>query len=92
MYDFIIVGVTFPGLLLGAMLVQRGKRVLLLERQRVAGGRISPWQREGYLSLQGIPSELSDQGFQQERALSGSDPERAYLLNLRVGVVDSCLV
>jgi len=55
MYDFILVGVTFPGLLLGAMLVQRGKRVLLLERQRVAGGRISLWQREGYLSLQGIP-------------------------------------
>ncbi len=55
MYDFILVGVTFPGLLLGAMLARRGKRVLLLEQQRVAGGRISPWQREGYLSLQGIP-------------------------------------
>jgi len=55
MYDCILVGVTFPGLLLAAMLVQNGKRVLLLERQRVAGGRISPWQREGYLSLQGIP-------------------------------------
>jgi len=55
MYDFVLVGVTFPGLLLGAMLVQQGKRVLLLEMQRVAGGGISPWQREGYLSLQGIP-------------------------------------
>ena len=55
MLDFIVVGVTFPGLLLAAMLVQRGKRVLLLERQREAGGRISSWQREGYLSLQGVP-------------------------------------
>lgn len=55
MYDFIVVGVTFPGLFLGAMLARRGKRVLLLERQRGAGGRISLWEREGFLSLQGIP-------------------------------------
>jgi len=55
MYDFIIVGVTFPGLLLGAMVARQGKSVLLLDRQHVAGGSISPWRREGYLSLQGIP-------------------------------------
>lgn len=55
MIDCLIVGVTFPGLALGALLARAGKRVLLLERRHEAGGRISPWQREGYVSLQGIP-------------------------------------
>ena len=55
MFDCVIVGVTLPGLILGAMLARAGRKVLLLERKQVAGGRISSWQREGFLSLQGIP-------------------------------------
>ena len=55
MFDCVFVGVTFPGLLLGAMLANAGKKVLLLDRKKVAGGKISSWEREGFLSLQGIP-------------------------------------
>lgn len=55
MYDCIILGATFPGMALGAMLARAGWKVLLLERKRVSGGRAAPWKREGYLSLPGIP-------------------------------------
>jgi len=55
MFDCVVIGVTLPGLFLGAMLVQAGKKVLLLERKPAAGGRISSWEREGFLSMQGIP-------------------------------------
>lgn len=55
MYDCVIVGGSLPGLALGAMLARRGKRILLLERKNVVGGRVAPWHREGYSSLPGIP-------------------------------------
>lgn len=55
MYDCVIVGGSLPGLALGAMLARRGKRVLLLERKSIVGGRVAPWHREGYSSLPGIP-------------------------------------
>lgn len=55
MFDCVIIGVTLPGLLLGAMLVRTGKRVLLLERKLAAGGGISSWEREGFFSMRGIP-------------------------------------
>ena len=55
MFDCIIIGVTLPGLTLGALLARAGRKVLLLERKQVAGGGISSWAREGFVSLQGIP-------------------------------------
>jgi len=55
MFDCIIVGASLPGLALGAMLSKSGRRVLLLERKGVAGGRAAPWHRDGYTSLPGIP-------------------------------------
>jgi phytoene dehydrogenase-like protein len=55
MYDCILLGATIPGMTLGAMLARAGWRVLLIEKKRVAGGRAAPWNREGYLSLPGIP-------------------------------------
>ncbi len=55
MYDCIIIGATLPGITLGAMLAKAGWHVLLLEKKQVVGGRGGPWQREGYLSLHGIP-------------------------------------
>ena len=55
MYDCIVLGATFPGMTLGAMLARAGWKVLLLERKRIAGGRAAPWERDGFLSLPGIP-------------------------------------
>jgi phytoene dehydrogenase-like protein len=55
MYDCILLGATLPGMTLGAMLARAGWKVLMLERKRVAGGRAAPWERDGYLSLPGIP-------------------------------------
>lgn len=55
MYDCVIVGGSLPGLALGAMLARQGKRVLLLERKGIVGGRVAPWHREGFSSLPGIP-------------------------------------
>ncbi len=55
MFDAILVGATLPGMTLGALLARSGWKVLLLDRKRVAGGRLAPWEREGFLGYSGIP-------------------------------------
>ena len=54
MADCIIIGATLPGLALGALLARKGKRVVVIERTSVPGGRAALWEREGYTSLSGI--------------------------------------
>jgi all-trans-retinol 13,14-reductase len=48
-YDVIIIGAGISGLLAGALLSERGKKVLLLESHAEIGGYLSGFTRKGVL-------------------------------------------
>lgn len=53
-YDFIIVGAGINGLQIGALLVNEGASVLVLERSGHIGGRAYVWEKDGFLVDYGI--------------------------------------
>ncbi len=48
MYDFAVVGGGINGLAIGALLANRGKKVILFERDRELGGRVKVTKRDGF--------------------------------------------
>jgi phytoene dehydrogenase-like protein len=48
-YDVIVIGAGLAGLLSAAILARRGRRVLILEREPVAGGRLRSYDLDGYV-------------------------------------------
>lgn len=53
-YDVIVIGGGYAGLSAGALLAQKGHRVLLLEKARSLGGRASYTERDGYIVEYGL--------------------------------------
>lgn len=53
MIDSIIVGAGLSGLSCAVELVDKGKKVLVLESRPVVGGRTSSWNEIGIVSLSG---------------------------------------
>lgn len=48
-WDVIVVGAGLGGLLAGAILARRGRRVLVLEREPETGGRLRSWEVDGFV-------------------------------------------
>ncbi len=48
-YDVIVIGAGLGGMLAAAILARRGRRVLLLERERQLGGRLQSFAVDGYV-------------------------------------------
>lgn len=69
-YDFAIVGAGYGGLSAAALLAQKGKKVLVVEKESHAGGRSSYFEKNGFvwqngqhshrLEKQGIAAEVFD--------------------------------
>lgn len=53
-YDVIVIGSGIGGLAAAAILTQRGKKVLLLEKNKLYGGRLSSYQRDGFVVDVGV--------------------------------------
>lgn len=48
-YDFVIIGAGFGGLSSAALLAAKGKKILLLEKEKFPGGRASFYEKDGFL-------------------------------------------
>ena len=53
-WDFIIVGAGICGLSLGALLVNDGSKVLILEKAKIIGGRARVIEKQGFVLDYGI--------------------------------------
>lgn len=65
-HDVIIVGAGMGGLSAGSLLVKKGKKVLILEAARVAGGCSSSFIRKGYIFESGATTLM---GFDEKQPL-----------------------
>jgi phytoene dehydrogenase-like protein len=60
-FDVIVIGAGLGGLSAASMLVNKGKKVLLLEQHSVVGGYATCWKREG-IEVEGSLHEIDDIG------------------------------